>query len=196
MIPKELTAKLTKFLSEHCETEGYGWAPVTHNDIAHLHQLMDAIVDAKWDADCDGDRPINFQIVDRTRFEPMHFTQVPYRHHADGFVNPLAREAWNAQVLEACMRNMKTATDMFDTEVHIEQHHRLERARKHATFQDGDKIVCVVENEDHLTIGHVYEAEHYSWWREDVEMVRVKLDDGDERWNSYPVSCFKKENQE
>jgi predicted RNA-binding Zn-ribbon protein involved in translation (DUF1610 family) len=80
---KVLSGLIDKFLAEKRVSDG-GLAPVTEEDIVQLHVILNRIIRMKWGADPDGDWPINWQLIDRTRFEPMHYRPVPYEHEAEG----------------------------------------------------------------------------------------------------------------
>ena len=73
----KLLAKIESFLTTRSLSDG-GWAPVSKEDFDSLDEIFSELIDAKWGADPDGDRPINFKLIDRTRFEPDHFDLYPY----------------------------------------------------------------------------------------------------------------------
>jgi hypothetical protein len=74
---KDLHDKLDDFLEQRRLSSG-GWAEITSQDVVDLKHLISDVIEAKCEADPDGDRPINVIVVDRTRFEPMHFFPVEY----------------------------------------------------------------------------------------------------------------------
>jgi len=80
---KALNGLIDKFLAEKRVSDG-GWAPVTEQDLRQLCSLMDRIIRMKWGKDPDGDLPIELEVVDRTRFQRMHYAPVPYEQDADG----------------------------------------------------------------------------------------------------------------
>lgn len=71
--------KLTDFLQERRVSSG-GYAEITERDIKDLYQLIDAIIVAKCAPDPDGDYPIDFKLIDRTKYWPMHYLPEPYDH--------------------------------------------------------------------------------------------------------------------
>jgi hypothetical protein len=73
-----LVAHIKAFIKDRRPCVGHGWAPVEPGDVAELCGFIREIVEGKWDKDCDGDLPVNFRVIDRTRYEPMHFFEVPY----------------------------------------------------------------------------------------------------------------------
>lgn len=98
---------LDEFLAERRESEG-GWAPVTQDDFLQLKAILRTIIEFKWGADPDGDRPINFLIVDRTKYRPIQYFPVPYDHY----------EASKKETYEA-MNTLLSNLDMASREVSI-----------------------------------------------------------------------------
>jgi len=190
MTPQNSPAELLKeFLSEHRESKDSGFAPVTEQDMQQLYELMHAIVTAKWSPDCDGDRPINFDIIDRTRFEPMHWAKTPYRHHAECMENRMAANRLLEDILDSCVTNVRTAAARLDTEIRVRQYYRREEEKHNATFQKGQELVCVEAPEDCLTVGQTYIAKNYSYWATDGEKVSIDAD-GRGFWYGKPVEYF------
>lgn len=74
----ELIRLIEKFLRNHRESDGGGWAPVTGEDWEDLHNVIDKLVELKWDPDCDNDLPIEFQLINRNTHHRMAYTPVPY----------------------------------------------------------------------------------------------------------------------
>jgi len=68
------------FLKERRESDGGGWAPVTEEDMDLLHAVIYSLIEAKWGADADGDRPMQYQLIDRTKYWPSHYFPIPYGH--------------------------------------------------------------------------------------------------------------------
>ena len=75
--------RLQKFLAEFREPDGTGWAPVTEGDMELFHRLMQAIIEAKFGSDVDGDRPIDYILIDRTKYWPLHYMHIPYYRTAE-----------------------------------------------------------------------------------------------------------------
>jgi len=105
---------IDRFLAERRESDAGGWAPVTLADIERLHIILNKIIRMKWGADPDGDRPINWQLIDRTKFEPMHYDPVPYEHQVEG--------AAKFERLGIVMRNARLANSELDTTLRLMQH--------------------------------------------------------------------------
>ena len=76
-----LDKRINEFLTDRRMGDG-GWAPVTERDLNQLCAIIDWLIKMKWETDPDGDFPINWKVIDRTRFEPMHYHPVPYEHKA------------------------------------------------------------------------------------------------------------------
>lgn len=73
---------LDEFLTERVESDGGSWPEVSDKDFQALHELFEAIVDAKFERDCDGDSVINFAVVNRKKHMPLHHMPIGYTHKA------------------------------------------------------------------------------------------------------------------
>ena len=111
-IPKELTERIKTFLKERRVSDG-GWAPVTGDDMEQFHAVIYSLIEAKWGADPDGDRPIQYKLVDRTKYWPLHYFPIPYGHD-DG-----KRE----EEFDNAMTNLSMAMEAIrTTDVMVERH--------------------------------------------------------------------------
>lgn len=81
-VPAKLQAKLENFLATRSESEG-GYAPVSSQDERNLHEILNALIAAKFEEDPDGDLPINFVLVNRTREQSFHYRPLPRTPHND-----------------------------------------------------------------------------------------------------------------
>jgi len=102
------------FLTDRREGDHNGWAPVEKGDIGHLHEVIDALVTAKWGPDADGDRPVEWALVDRTRYWPLTCEPVPY---IDTFGAPTA--------LRVMLTNLDRNTAPVHTQTHLIEEHLL-----------------------------------------------------------------------
>lgn len=68
---------VTEFIAVRKESKG-GYAPVETDEVRQLAEIMKSLIELKYEEDPDGDMPIEFRIVDRTRFESHIFDTVPY----------------------------------------------------------------------------------------------------------------------
>ena len=57
-----------------------GWALVKEPDLMELAVLIHLLIDHLWAEDPDGDLPVEFRLVDRTRFRQPYFRNMPYAH--------------------------------------------------------------------------------------------------------------------
>jgi hypothetical protein len=78
----KLSSAIEQFLSEKREIVDGGWAEVRDEDVSQLYDIVYLLVKEKFAPDCDGDRPIDVTIIDRTKFRGMAFQPVPY-HRSD-----------------------------------------------------------------------------------------------------------------
>ena len=72
-----------RFLAKRVKSTG-GWAPVQNSELMALVEIIDQLIHAKYQADPDGDYPIDYCIVDRTTCEPMNFRGLPYSPKFEG----------------------------------------------------------------------------------------------------------------
>lgn len=79
---KQLLELIENFVGTKRKSSG-GWAPVMDYDLEELSGIIRQLVNEKWESDPDGDRPIDWRITDRTKFEPQHFFFLPYLHDSD-----------------------------------------------------------------------------------------------------------------
>ena len=68
---------IDKYLAKRVKSAG-GWAPVKEDELIALVEIIDKLITSKYQADPDGDYPIEYCIVDRTTCEPMSFRGLPY----------------------------------------------------------------------------------------------------------------------
>lgn len=106
-IPGKLQTLIELFLSERRESDG-GWAPVTKKDFDCLVAILGTLIAEKWAPDPDGDRPINYKLIDRTRFEPEHYFSLPYLHNIEK--DPVAMEEY----IDLAATNVKIALERLD----------------------------------------------------------------------------------
>jgi hypothetical protein len=99
---------IDKFLAESRKSDG-GWAPVTERDLGQLYIIVEKIIGMKWGQDPDGDLPIEWKIIDRTRFERLHYFPVPYEHKAK---DELALEHLSTVVTNANIANDELSTTL------------------------------------------------------------------------------------
>ena len=77
-----MNAKLEKlingFLYEKRKSNGENYAEVTLGDVQYLYEIINMLVEAKFEPDADGDYPLDYEITDLTRYERSLFLQVPH----------------------------------------------------------------------------------------------------------------------
>lgn len=69
--------KLSRFLEERKDGKG-SWAPVTREEVTEMYNLLYEMLGLKYAEDCDGDLPIQIKIIDRTKFQSLHFFPMPH----------------------------------------------------------------------------------------------------------------------
>ncbi len=76
-----LKARINGFLEPRSESDGGGWAPVSEDDIENLYDIAERLEELKYGADADGDRPIQYNFVDRTKYYSSSYRHIPYIVH-------------------------------------------------------------------------------------------------------------------
>ena len=102
------------FLAEHRDSDG-GWAPVTEQDLVQLDAIICLLIEAKWSPDTDGDRPISYRIVDRTREELPQALVLPLIRGAAG-----TEEAWD-RYIDLAATNVSMAAQRLEMGIKLKQ---------------------------------------------------------------------------
>jgi len=73
-IPAPLLKRLEAFLADKVpEGAGGGWPKVDPAEVEALGAIVQGLIKAKYAKDADGDLPIHYTLVDRTRYQSLHF---------------------------------------------------------------------------------------------------------------------------
>lgn len=120
---KNLSNKIERFLGERRRST-VGLAEVKPEDVEELCVIIMALIEAKFERDPDGDLPVEFKLVDRTRFEPMHFEPVPYLGLArcDNLTPDQKQD-----ILDIHMMNLSIAHERLSSAHRILKHERREK---------------------------------------------------------------------
>lgn len=122
MITRDLSTALKKFLKEPRKSDRGGYAEVTESDLHDFYDVINALLEAKFERDCDGDLPLNVHWVDRTKFYPSHFIDIPYSHKDFKLGNEVlkanSKELYLHIINEAAF-NIRQASDVLDTNVRL-----------------------------------------------------------------------------
>lgn len=95
---RDVMKKVAKFAEERRESDG-GWAPVTEDDMDQLRYIIDALLLLKFaEAPTVICQSTTF-LVDRTKYEPMHYEPLPYKTEAS-FVERLNIAMMNAEIAQ------------------------------------------------------------------------------------------------
>lgn len=127
---KALLEKIEWFVEERRESKG-GWAEITDGDFRALDDIIAALVEIKCGPHPDGGYPVEWMVVNRRRFERMHFLPIP---HDRDFVNSeidgeLVGE--NAErIMEIAELNLSIAHGTFQTAFKMWKHYRRKREEK------------------------------------------------------------------
>ena len=66
---KALLDRISIFLGEPHKNDGDRRTPVSKDDFQELMIIIERLIDAKWERDCDGDPSVEYILVDRTRYQ-------------------------------------------------------------------------------------------------------------------------------
>ena len=77
---KKLQNKIDKFLKEKRKCTDGGFAEVDQEDLVQLGEIISMLISKKFEADCDGDYPINYKLINRHLYENSYFLNIPYKH--------------------------------------------------------------------------------------------------------------------
>lgn len=75
---EDVLQEVSSFLEKQNPNPGDGWTPVTNEDHAALVNVIYNIIACKWERDCDGSLPINFEVCDRNTRHFLPFCTLPY----------------------------------------------------------------------------------------------------------------------
>lgn len=114
----KLQKALGSFLAERRESEG-GWAKVTDKDIEQLRKLCRLLIEAKCEADPDGDYPIEVTVVNRRTHQGIPYDPMPYHDSVT-----------NDERLDVALYNLGIAMGDVRTTKDIRRHHQLEREQR------------------------------------------------------------------
>lgn len=86
--------------------EDHPWHPsqMTSKKLEKFHAAILKAAEKLWERDEDGDLPVDWDVTDRTRFQPFSRIPVPYDHHAE-------TEEDHDQILSALVSNLGSVVD-------------------------------------------------------------------------------------
>lgn len=133
-VPVKLNQKIEAFLAQKSVSEG-GFAPVDKQDAAAIADILRALIAAKYEKDPDGDLPISFQIVDRTRHENTLF--MPIRHLRDEDHNDISAIR---EVMRAASTNVAIAQSQMERALRYFEFDVVERLEQGKTVRFGKGV--------------------------------------------------------
>jgi hypothetical protein len=104
---------IDKFLEKKTPcSRGGGWAPVTQEELEQFYEIIGKLVETKYQADADGDHPIEYILIDRNGFEGLPFRPMPYAPRAAKATTSedVLQEAWR---FETAQLNVELAMEQF-----------------------------------------------------------------------------------
>lgn len=118
-IPVKLIQRIDAFLAVRKKSDG-GFAPVTETEMEELDEIVGGLIAAKYEKDPDGDLPVRYKLLDRTRYDPDHYVPVASTVRAKDwqeYIEPLAD----------AMTNVRIATDRADILMRCMREHRRQQ---------------------------------------------------------------------
>lgn len=117
-----LLERIHSWLDQERQSTG-GWAEITDDDISELWHIIDELIHLKCQKDPDGDVPIEFTLVDRTKYERMHFHAVPYDRE-------VGTEQERFDVVRGHWANASIATNRLDQAMRMYEFYRRQTTEK------------------------------------------------------------------
>lgn len=78
---RELQKALDRFLASKVQPDESGlYGELDRNDLSNLHGVISLLIQAKWGADIENQRPIEFRVVDRSRYMSVQEVELFYPH--------------------------------------------------------------------------------------------------------------------
>lgn len=136
-LPKPLIAALEKFLATRSKSSG-GYAPVADKDIEDLNRIVRLLIEKKYEPDPDGDLPVTFRFIDRTKYQGSHFLLIPHLHSASNEATPDAQAAFRA--IEAAHVNLQMAQDQLRQTMHDFQFMVMEPMAAGREVRAGERV--------------------------------------------------------
>lgn len=78
---EDVMARVSAFLDKHIPNEeGDTWTPVSREDLVELSNVFYDITACKWERDCDGSLPVDFEICNRKVGHFVPYCRLPYNN--------------------------------------------------------------------------------------------------------------------
>jgi hypothetical protein len=103
--------EVRKFVQNKSRSLDSGYAIVTKKDVEEMYDLIERMVELRFAQDSDGDYPIDFKLIDRTRFQSSHYRLIP---QPEDFDNETLEEQWN--IAKIAKINLEVAQGQFERE--------------------------------------------------------------------------------
>lgn len=98
---------------ERSDGDGSWPKGISKEKIALLWLELESLIEKYFDADSDGDLPIDLHMVDRTKYQRLHYTPIPYDHKNE---NDLDR------VVELSLLNLNIAQEDFNRAIRAREY--------------------------------------------------------------------------
>lgn len=99
--------RVKQFVENQSVSLDGGWPVVTEADMKEMNELVQKLIELRFDEDCDGDLPVRFQIIDRTRYEAMHYYPLKHEHQAESMEDFM-------RIMHMAQMNLSIAHDDFN----------------------------------------------------------------------------------
>lgn len=105
---KKIETKIDTFLNDKRKSIRGAWATVLDRDLNDLCDIIELLIDEKFQGDADGDRPVRYRLYDRTQVEANHFFDIPHTHKTNNSEDMV-------EAISFATTNVKMAADKLDT---------------------------------------------------------------------------------
>jgi len=83
---ESLFQNINDFLAERKESSpGGGWAPVTQKEMEAMYDIINGLIELKYEYDADHDLPMTVRLLDRTMFKSSFYDPMFQDHAFDGY---------------------------------------------------------------------------------------------------------------
>lgn len=126
----KLRTKIDEFLQHRRKSEAGGWAKITNDDVTKLEEIIRLLIEAKCKPDSEGERPIEFMLINRRTHHSMNYCALPYDawiRHDDADLPPPATAD---EIMDLAMLNLGLASGDVTQQYRQQRHDRTEAAQR------------------------------------------------------------------
>lgn len=98
---EKLLGLIESFLAVRKKGMGGSWPDVTEDEMNELWDILNHIILLKYEKDADGDLPVVYELVDRTKYHRLDYVPIPYTYRdksEEKYHNALERTSINVSM--------------------------------------------------------------------------------------------------